>query len=222
MSTNPADAPSLAHVRGFSKLLEVTCRLAVTNDLDEILQLVTSETCAALGCERASLFLLDEATDELYTRFATALEIEEIRTSINDGITGWVARHRAVANIPDPSRDERWNFRVDRETGFTTKNILAAPAISVHDGRLLGVLEGMNKRDGAFDSVDEQLLQAFASHAASALERTYLLREVRRTQELELSLEVGRRIQAGFLPDQLPVIPGYEVAAWWEPAEGVG
>jgi len=32
---------------------------------------------------------------------------------------------------------------------------------------------------------------------------------------------MGRSIQIGFLPQTLPDIPGYEVAAWWQPAEEV-
>ncbi|MGH7199077.1 MAG: PP2C family protein-serine/threonine phosphatase, partial [Planctomycetaceae bacterium] len=64
-------------------------------------------------------------------------------------------------------------------------------------------------------------LQAFAMHAAIALERSQLLDEARRSQELHVSVQVGQSIQASFLPSRLPDVPGYEVAAWWEPAEAV-
>jgi serine phosphatase RsbU (regulator of sigma subunit) len=32
---------------------------------------------------------------------------------------------------------------------------------------------------------------------------------------------MGRSIQASFLPQSLPDVPGYELAAWWQPAEAV-
>lgn len=202
-------------------LVKITCELAAHHELDEILRIVTDGVCEALDCERGSLFLHDREREELFTRVATELEIEEIRHSIEDGIAGWVARRGKIANIPDPAVDARWISAVDRKTGFHTKNILAAPVVSSHDERLLGVLQVLNKSGGHFDEFDEQLICAFAAHAATALERSLLLHEAKKTHELELSIDMGRRIQQGFLPKQLPDIPGYELAAWWEPAEAV-
>ena len=207
---------------GSMKLVEVTCKLAAQHGLDQVLQTVTSSVCEALACERASLYLYDEKRQELFTRVVTELEIEEIRSSIENGITGWVARRRKVANIPDPHHDARWNSSIDRKTGFRTRNILAAPILSAHSDRLIGVLQLLNKEQGSFDDFDEQLVQAFASHAAVALERAQLLEEARRSNELKVSIEMGRSIQAGFLPSRLPSVPGYEVAAWWQPTEAVG
>ncbi len=206
---------------GLTKLVELTCELSALTDLDKILRIVTTGVCKAISSERASLFLYDERHGELYTRVVTELEIEEIRASIDSGITGWVGRERKVANIRQPYADARWNASVDRRTGFHTQNILAAPVISAHDDRLLGVLQILNKSAGSFTSDDERLLQAFASHAASALERANLLEETRRAQELQLSISLARSIQASFLPKTLIEIPGYEVAAWWQPAEDI-
>jgi len=36
-----------------------------------------------------------------------------------------------------------------------------------------------------------------------------------------MAVNMGRRIQQSFLPRHLPKIPGYDVAAWWRPAESV-
>src|ERR1700691_701701 len=100
------------------RLLDVTCELASHHSLDQILRTVTSGACEALGCERASLYLYDADRQEVYTRVATDLEIEEIRSSIEIGVTGWVARNREVANIRDPPSDPRWNPAFDKKTGF--------------------------------------------------------------------------------------------------------
>jgi serine phosphatase RsbU (regulator of sigma subunit) len=87
---------------------------------------------------------------------------------------------------------------------------------------LLGTLELLNKKSGqAFDQADENLLLAFAAHAAVSLERVELLENFRTTREMEVSLEAARKLQSGFLPHRLPSIEGYELAAWWQPAQGV-
>lgn len=222
MSTEIFDRVQLhRQLAGLTKLLDLTIALASHPDLDTILRLVTDGACEAHDCERASLFLLDEDRGDLFTKFVTELEIKEIRREFGESIVGFVAERREIVNIPDPHADNRWDSSIDERTGFLTQNILAAPILSIHDGKLLGVLQLLNKREGEFDACDERLIQAFATHAGTAIERNLLLEEARHSQELELELGLGRNIQSSFLPKVLPQIPGYELASWWEPAESV-
>jgi sigma-B regulation protein RsbU (phosphoserine phosphatase) len=223
MTTTPEQSGSQTgrQLDALSRLADVTCQLAGLHDIDLILKCVTNGVCEALCCERASLYLFNPDESVLYTRVVTELEIEEIRTSIESGIIGWVARRRQIANVPQPNMDARWNSAVDRSTGFQTRNILAAPVISVSDQQLLGVLQILNRDSGSFGEFDEQLIQAFAAHAATALERAGLLDELRKAQELKVAVDLARRIQIGFLPSSLPGMDGYETADWWEPAESV-
>ena len=218
---DPDSTVPARNLNGLMKLVETTCELAAQHELDDILRTVTKGACEALDCERASLFLLDEERAELFTRTVTELEIEEIRFPVERGIAGWVVRNRQLLNIPDPYQDERFNPSFDRQTGFLTRNILAAPVVSPHDDRTVGVLQILNKQGGSFEEYDENVLMAFAAHAATALERAKLLLEAKKSQEMRLALEMGRKIQSSFLPRSLPVVPGYQMAAWWQPAESV-
>lgn len=203
-------------------LVAITQQLAAAIDLDEILRIVANGACQALDCERASLFQFDEKTNELYTRVTTQLEIAEIRSPISRGLSGHAARQRELVNVSDPQADPRWNSAVDQQTGFHTRNVLAAPVRSPHHDRLLGVLELINKRERAFDEFDEQLARAFSGHAAVALDRALLVEEIQSRHAVEVSLNVAREIQRGFMPSTLPEIDHYEVATWWYPNEAVG
>jgi serine phosphatase RsbU (regulator of sigma subunit) len=213
----PADT---ARIGSLTRLLDVAVRLGVEHDIDAILQVATQGVCAAVGCERASLFLADNEKRELLTRVVTELEIAEIRHPFDRGVIGWVATTRELLCVPDPHQDARWDPSVDRKTGFRTRNILAAPVVSLSDGRLLGVLQLLNKSD-EFDDLDEQLVQAFAAHVALALDRRRMEDEARQHSLLRQTLETGHKIQTSLLPAELPAIPEYEVAAWWQPAEFV-
>lgn len=208
-------------VAALTDLLDVALMLGTEHSLTQILQIVTNGVCHSVDCERATLFLVDEAQQELFTLIATELEIREIRRGIDHGIAAWVARNQQLIHVPDPEHDPRWDSSVDQQTGFQTRNILAAPLISNVDQRLIGVMELLNKSAGDFDEFDQQLIRAFAAHAATALERRRLQEESLRTQEMKQSMEFARRIQRGFLPESLPNVVGYEVAAWWQPAEFV-
>jgi sigma-B regulation protein RsbU (phosphoserine phosphatase) len=52
-----------------------------------------------------------------------------------------------------------------------------------------------------------------------ALENARVRAEIERARQLaEHELEIGRKIQTGFLPERLPVPPGWEIAAHFQPA----
>lgn len=218
----PSIAVLVQRLSGLERLLEVTRHVAADIDATKILQTIADEACVALDSERASLYQYDPAREELYTRVVTKLEIAEIRNGLDRGISGWVARNRSIANVAAPAADSRWNSTIDQATGFRTRNVLATPLTSPHDGMLLGVVEVINKRRGAFTRFDEELLEAFSRHAAVALDRMRLLDELRKRQEIEISLDVARRIQQSFMPHDLPQVPSYEMASWWMPNQAVG
>ena len=223
MSSSEMDYQLLAeqHLEGLNILLDVTNKLARESELSEILKVVTAAVCAAHHCERASLFLYDEERNDLYTEVVTELEISEIRRELGESIIGWVAQHRQLLNVADAYAEERWDRSVDQQTGFRTETILACPILSVHDDKLLGVLQVLNKKEGVFTELDERLIQAFAAHAGAAIERQKLIDEVRENAQLQSAIELGREIQSSFLPTSMPIIPQYELATWWEPAESV-
>ncbi len=207
---------------GLTRLLDVTRSIAEEVDLTKVLDTLTQAACKALDCDRASVFQYDRKREELFTRVATELEISEIRSSIDHGITGHVARTREIANVADPTMDQRWNSQIDRLTGYRTRSILAAPLTSPRDQELLGVLQLLNKNSGKFDAFDEELIRAFSQHAAVAIDRARLIEEIRQRQEITASLNVARDIQRGFMPRKLPQPAGYELAMWWFPNAAVG
>lgn len=207
---------------GLNRLLDVTQVLAAEIELKKLLGVIIHEACRALDCERATLYQLDEKRNQLYTTVATELELAEIRKSLDAGISGYVARHRQMQNIPDPANDARWDNAYDQQSGFCTRNILALPLLSSHDGRLLGVLELLNNHGGPFDLTDEEFALAFAQHASAALDRARFVSELQEQQEVEASLNVAREIQRRFMPRTTPQLDDYETAVWWMPNQAVG
>ena len=219
---SPTLAELARRIDSLNRLLEVSRSLAAEVDLDRILLTITRAACHALDCDRATIYEYDPEANELVTRVATELEVASIRKSLDEGISGMVATERRIANVPDPAADPRWDSSIDAATGYRTRNILAAPLIAPQDGSLLGVLQLLNKQEGTFDEIDEELLVAFSQHAAVSLDRARMICEIRGQQATQASLNVAREIQRGFMPRELPAIPGYEVGTWWYPNEAVG
>jgi serine phosphatase RsbU (regulator of sigma subunit)/putative methionine-R-sulfoxide reductase with GAF domain len=67
-----------------------------------------------------------------------------------------------------------------------------------------------------------EILTGIAGQAAIAIENDRLLREAAEQERLKQELDVARRIQASFLPERCPNVPGWELAAVWRSAREVG
>jgi sigma-B regulation protein RsbU (phosphoserine phosphatase) len=66
------------------------------------------------------------------------------------------------------------------------------------------------------------ILDGIAHQLALALENARLAREVVLQHKLERDIELGRDIQASFLPKACPIVPGWELCSFWQAARQVG
>jgi serine phosphatase RsbU (regulator of sigma subunit)/anti-sigma regulatory factor (Ser/Thr protein kinase) len=102
---------------------------------------------------------------------------------------------------------------------------LLVPLVS--QGELIGVLHlGPRLSEQDYSSDDRRLLDNLAAQAAPALRVGQLVREQQSQaatrQRVEQELEVARLIQQNFLPKELPDLPGWQIAAHYQPAREVG
>ena len=201
------------------KVLQISRDMVATNDLDELLGLIIDRSMELLDSERATLFLYDADSDELFSKIAA--QSGEIRFSAGAGIAGAVVRSKHVLNIPDAYADERFNRDVDRQTGFRTRNILAVPLLD-HSGDLVGVLEVLNKHTGSFDDHDITLAQTLGAQAGVVIQRARLLVHYVEKQRMEHALEIARQIQQDLLPKENPRAEGFDISGWSSPADETG
>jgi phosphoserine phosphatase len=201
------------------RVLDVARHLAATVDLDALLGTIVEAACGVLDCERATIFLHDKQTDELYSRVATGEP--QIRFPANRGIAGTAAVQRAIVNVPDAYADDRFNIEIDKKTGFRTRNLLTFALEDLH-GDLVGVLQALNKRGGPFDDEDERMAGVLSAQAGVAVQRWFLLEEYAEKQRLARDLDIARDIQQAIFPDENPIVEGYEIAGWSNPADETG
>lgn len=201
------------------RILGVSRRMATMTDLDALLSLIIDTACETLDCERATIFLYDAETDELYSRVAKGAA--GIRFAANAGIAGIAVMHRECVNVPDAYSDPRFNRSVDKKTGFITRNLLTFPLENL-DGHLIGVLQALNKRDGPFEETDEHLGHTLSAQAGVALDRGRLIEEYAEKERMARDLDIARDIQSGLFPTDSPELAGYSVAGWNKPADECG
>jgi len=200
-------------------LLDMARALGTTCDLDTLLKMVVEYSMDLLNAERATLFLYDQVRQELYSRIAEGTG--EFRIPLHTGIAGAAARNLEIVNVPDAYADDRFNRGIDQKTGYRTRNILACP-LTDYNGRLVGVLQVLNKRQGSFTSDDIALATALSAQAGVALQRAYLLNEFLEKQRLDQAMQIAHEIQEKLLPRVAPQIAGFDIACWNRPCDAIG
>lgn len=147
---------------------------------DELLHGIMRWVANELGVEACSLALLDERHRELH--FEVALgpkgnEVSDFTVPLGHGIIGVVAQTGEPLIVNEGWRDPRHASEISSAIDFRPRNILCVP-MRLH-GRVVGVIEAMNKADGEdFDVQDSYLLTTIAAQSALLLENSRLIAEL--------------------------------------------
>ena len=187
---NLADAKSQLErtetkLRRTEMLLSVTQKIAGLTNLSEILWTIIKMTTDELGADRGSLFLNDPISGELYSRVAQGELTREIRILNTTGIAGAIFQSGAGEIIHDAYSDERFNSKIDEQTGYVTKNIVCAPVRTVR-GDVIGVIQILNKKKGRFTKDDLEIVEAITLQAAVSLQNAQGVEEMDNTRKKEM------------------------------------
>ncbi len=152
--------------------------------LEQVLEAFTVKVGQVVDAERASIFLVDVARGELWSKVAQG-EGErslDIRVPLATGIAGEVIRTGQPLNVPDAYQSPFFNPDVDRATGYQTQSLLCVPIFN-RARRPFAAMTLLNKRGApAFDDRDEQALRIFAASIGIILETWNEATSVRRAR----------------------------------------
>ena len=143
-------------------LLSVTQKISGLNNLSEILWTLIDITTNELGAERGSLFLNDPLSGELYSRVAQGELTREIRILNTTGIAGAVFQSGIGEIVHNPYDDDRFNAKIDEQTGFVTKNIICAPVKTVRD-EVIGVIQILNKKGALYQRRPRHIRRGYST-----------------------------------------------------------
>ncbi len=194
----PTDAASALdrELRVSKALREVGVALGATLDLDQLLDLILQKITEALEADRATLYLLDETSEELVSRIAQGPGVRSIRIKAGQGLAGYVARTGRPLHVRDAYEDPRFNAEWDMLSGYRTRSILAAPMRN-HLGKTIGVVQVLNKKRGDFTDDDADILAALATQAAVSIDNSRLFMSVtqKNIQLVDMTEQLERRVR---------------------------
>ena len=176
-------------------------RLPTITSLEEQLDALIEISIEATDADRATLFLNDAATGELYARGARGGELRDLRILNSTGIAGAVFTSGKGMIIADAYADSRFSNTVDQVTGYQTRNMVSAPICTLR-GEVLGVVQCLNKIEGDFETADLELLEALATQASVVLHGSVMVRRMEETRQqearfLKVVTDLSTEIQLG-------------------------
>ena len=175
--------------------------LVTTFDINKLLVNTMEFATKLTDAGAASILLVDEEQRELVFRVSHGVRSELLRRHripMGEGIAGWVAHTGRPVIANDARSDTRFSHRVDVRTGFLTQSIGAVP-LKIK-GRVIGVLEVLNKYSGdGFTQDDIQLLSFIGTQAAIAIENARLYHRLREERDQVISRQetIHRDIASG-------------------------
>src|SRR5499426_2687585 len=146
------------------KLVQLVDRIHSAKSIDNIFIELQGEILELLDAERMTIYAVDAAKKELFSRFLALDTVKEIRLPVSEkSIAGYVAASGRIVNVADAydraelakiSPTLNFDGSWDQKTGFRTKQILGMPIL--HEGKPIGVIQLLNKKRGArFTKEDE-------------------------------------------------------------------
>ncbi|WP_428263918.1 SpoIIE family protein phosphatase [Haliangium sp.] len=231
-------------------ILPLGAALSQEADFDRLMERVVVEAMAICHADGGTLYL-KSAGDELQFSIMRTRSLDIARGGLTgepvpyaplplhdprtgapnhrNAATSAALRQRSinVPNVYDPAAgfDFSGAKDFDRALGYRTVSCLTVPLVA--GGTLLGVLQMINAQDAVtgeripFGPYQQQVIESLASQAAVAMHNHVLLHEREGLLKFEREMQIGREIQASFLPAELPRVPGWQIAAYVQPARMV-
>lgn len=168
-------------------------------DIEKLLNYTMDMIQAAISVEAGYLLMSENGKFKFAASFNLDMnELQNLNIKRGEGIPGYVADSGMIVMAENVQQHPHFSGLIDDATGIITKSILSVPMIS--QGRIVGVIELVNKKDAVFTIDDKQLLQSIAASVSIALENARLYEETLAMAEKERGI---RRLFQKFVPREV-------------------
>ncbi|MFQ5861917.1 MAG: GAF domain-containing protein [Candidatus Brocadiales bacterium] len=151
-----------------AKLLGVFAKMVQMTELAPLLKFIRDEACKMLDADRCNLYLVDEKAGTIKNITAQQVEMQGVHLSVGRSIAGHVAKTAEVVNLKDAYNSPYFDPWTDKEMGYRTRSVLCVP-MRDRNSRVIGVLQALNKKKGAFSPHDEWLFKSYAACASNSI-----------------------------------------------------
>ncbi len=199
-------------VEELSILNELARAVSAMNDSQKIMQIILKRSLKAVNAEQGVITLIEPNPQHpmktLIRGMASSSDREQYHLSQN--AMGWMILNKKPLLCNNFETDPR--FAGIRDQDPSVRSVLCVPLLVKNE--LKGVLTLVNKKQrNGFSDDDQRLLSIIAAQSAQVIENARLYEEEKKKLIMEQELAAAREVQMSLLPNQLPQIPGIQLAA---------
>jgi sigma-B regulation protein RsbU (phosphoserine phosphatase) len=233
------------------ELLAFGTRLSAQPDFNHLLETVVQTAKSLCGADAGILYLQPDLQQVSQRLDCAVLQIDSLQlnqnwrqssglmqpapvdlAASNSSLVAQAALTGTLIEVTDLTASATWSEDRDFDElyDYHTVSCLAIPFHSSAQ-QVLGVLKLMNARPFQGDQASEsvipfdntlcEIMQWFAAQVSDALNDQRLLQNQANWAKADQEFQVGRKIQLDFLPETLPQVNGWEIAARFYPAREV-
>ncbi len=178
-ATSKALSSTVDRLKSIENLMEITKHIIHEKDIVNLFDNIRILSARVLNSDRTTVFIHDKENKELRSGPELSEEKQEFRIPEDKGIVGEVFKLKKIVNVKDAYNNPHFNKSIDRQTGYHTKTILSAPLLDIEDN-FMGVIQILNKKDGLFQNIDEQILETLSTYIATALKDTMTISDLQK------------------------------------------
>ncbi len=188
----------------------VSAALVRELDLAALIELVGEQVRSVFKADIAYVALLDKESGTINFPYQYGQRLRPLR--LGEGLTSRIIQSGQPLLINQELDRQRKQLGV-KLIGKQAQSYLGVPIFL--SGKPIGVVSVQSvTQEGRFTENDQRLLGTIAANVGIALQNARLWEQENLYRKaLQRELEIGREIQAGFLPEALPIIEGWEIAA---------
>jgi signal transduction histidine kinase len=170
-------------------------------NIDDMVEMALRTTVEVLGAEGGSVLLADPEKKQLVFKHSMGPKPVPCGTAMpwDQGLAGAVFQSGKPEIIADAKQDQRHYGRIDEMTGFVSHDMIAFP-LKRREGRPIGVLEILNKRDGRLQEDAVAILTIISAFTASAIEQARLFQEAKLAEVVGLMGDVCHDVKNMLMP----------------------
>lgn len=176
-------------------------------ELHQLLQYVSTEIKELLGTEGANVLLLDEVSQEFY--YSSVVHdnpgiqerIKKIRFPVSDLLSGQVVKTGEPLLMNEMPENHKLHQNRDQKIGYKVRNVMVVPLRTKE--RIIGVITTDNKKEGAFDKTDLEMLNTIAATVALSIENAGVSEELRKANAELKSLNKAKDKMISHLSHEL-------------------
>ncbi len=217
-------------------LLQVAQTVVSSTNLHETFQTIATILPYLVGVETVLIYQLDKEKQVFNLRGSYSEKLDKEISALNHQIkSGEFPLLDMLSNDKEPIfitykglSPQSWNLPLDTQSVFKNINLLGenpevlfAIPLLVRNELFGALLVAESSTNFAFREKRFEIIRDVAQQLAMAAQSDRLTHEMVDNERMKREMQLANEIQRTFLPDKLPVIPGWEVDVHWHPARQV-